>query len=56
MKVHLGNSLAVQWLGLHAFSAVGLGSTLGRVTKMLKATQHSSPKKRKYISLIYECI
>ena len=54
--MHLGNSLAVQWLGLHAFSAVGLGSIPGQKTKMLQATQHSSPKKRKPISLIYECI
>ena len=36
-----GNSLAVQWLGLHAFTAVGLGSIAGWRTKILQAIQHS---------------
>ena len=30
----VGNSLVVQWLGLHAFTAEGLGSIPGQVTKI----------------------
>ena len=32
-----GTSLAVQWLGLSAFTAVGLGSIPGQGPKILKA-------------------
>ena len=39
-----GNSLVVQWLGLHAFTAGGLGSTPGQGAKILQAVQ---PKKKK---------
>ena len=35
-----GTSLAVQWLGLRAFTAVGLSSILGWGTKKLQAKQH----------------
>ena len=37
----LGNFLVVQWLGLHASSAKGMGSTLGWGTKILKSIQGS---------------
>ena len=33
------NSLAVQWLGLHAFTAEGMGSIPGRGTKIPHASQ-----------------
>ena len=35
-----GNSLAVQWLGLGAFTAMGLGSIPGQGTKIPQAVQH----------------
>ena len=34
-----GNTLAVQWLGLHAFTAEGLGSISGQGTKIPQAVQ-----------------
>ena len=39
-KVFLGNSLVVQWLGLGAFTAGGLGSIPGQETKMPQDVQH----------------
>ena len=36
-KNKLGNSLVFQWLGLHAFTAQGLGSIPGQGTKIPKA-------------------
>ena len=33
------NSLVVQWLGLSAFTAKGMGSTPGRGTKILQAVR-----------------
>ena len=33
------NSLVVQWLGLHAFTAEGEGSIPGQGTKILQAMQ-----------------
>ena len=35
-----GNSLVVQWSGLHSFNAKGLGSLCGWGTKMLQALWH----------------
>ena len=40
-----GNSLAVQWLGLGAFTAQGLGSIPGWGTKIPEATHVAWPKK-----------
>ena len=34
-----GNSLVIQWLGLHAFTAEGLGSISGRGAKITQAAQ-----------------
>ena len=45
-----GNSLVVQWLGLHAFpafTAEGVGSIPGLGTKNPQATQHSQKQKNK---------
>ena len=42
-----GTSLATQWLGLHTFTAKGLGSIPGRGTKIPQAVQHSQKKRRK---------
>ena len=41
------NSLAVQWLGLCASTAVGMGSLPGQGTKIPQATWHSQKKKKK---------
>ena len=41
-----GNSLVVQWLGLHASTAGGMGSIPGQGTKILYATQHGQKKKK----------
>ena len=46
-KIDFGNSLVVQWLGLCAFTAKGLGSIPGRGTKIPKATRCSQKKKKK---------
>ena len=45
----IGNSLAVQWLGLCAFTAKGLGSIPGQGTKIPQATRcgQKNPKKTK---------
>ena len=48
-SVVLGSSLVVQWLGLSAFTAVGLGSTPGQGTKIRQAAQHSQKKKKKTV-------
>ena len=42
-----GSSLAVQWLGLGAFTAVGLGSIPGPGTKIPQAAQCGWKKKKK---------
>ena len=36
---HLGNFLAVLWLGLHALNAKGIGSIPDQGTKILQATK-----------------
>ena len=43
-KLGRGNSLLVQWLGLHAFTAKGMGSIPGRGTKILQAVRHMAKK------------
>ena len=45
----LGNSLAVQWLGLRAFTAEGPGSIPGRGTKIPQALRGSQKKKKIYV-------
>ena len=40
-----GNSLVVQWLGLHNLTAKGLGLIPGWRTKVLKATWHGQKKR-----------
>ena len=40
-----GNSLAVQWLGLRAFTAGGPGSIPGEGSKILKTAGHSQGRK-----------
>ena len=41
------NSLAVQWLGLHAFTAEGPGSIQGWGTKIPQAMQCGQKKKKR---------
>ena len=45
-KISLGNSLVVQWLGLCAFTAMGLGSIPGQGMKILQAAWHSQKIKK----------
>ena len=40
----MGNSLVVQWLGLRAVTAKGLGLILGRGTEILQAKSYSLNK------------
>ena len=47
LKVELQNSLVVQWLGLRAFTAKGLGSIPRWGTKIPQAARHSQKKKKK---------
>ena len=42
-----GNSLAVQWLGLHTFTAEGADSVLDGGTKIPQAVRHGQ-KRMKY--------
>ena len=42
-----GSSLVVQWLGVSAFTAVGLGSVPNQGTKIPQAAQHSQKTKKK---------
>ena len=44
-RPRIGNSLAVQWLGLLALTAEGLGSIPVQGTKIPQATQHGQKKK-----------
>ena len=45
LKILHGNFLAVQWLGLHAFSAEGLGSIPSQRTKILQDMRPATTKK-----------
>ena len=42
-----GNSLGVQWLGLHVFTAESTGSIPGRGTKIPQAKRPKKKKKKK---------
>ena len=46
-KGAVGNSLAVQWLRLHASTTGGMGLIPGQGTKILHATQCGQKKKKK---------
>ena len=46
LNLDLGNSLAVQWLGLCAFTAKGLGSIPVQGTKIPQAAWHGQKKRR----------
>ena len=41
-----GNSLVVQWLGLHTLTAEGLGSIPGQGTKIPQAAQQKKKKEK----------
>ena len=43
----LGNSLVVQWLGLHSLTAKDVGSIPSRGTKIPQAKQYGQKKKKK---------
>ena len=53
----LGNSLSVQWLGPHTFTASGLGSIVGqsgtRVSKLHNASKLKNKGKKKITVLIF---
>ena len=44
-KKDLGNSLAVEWLGLHVFTAEGVGSIPGWGIRIPQATQRGQKEK-----------
>ena len=46
-NVGFGNSLAIQWLGLGAFTADGPGSIPGQGTKIPQAVRHGQKTKTK---------
>ena len=46
-KRYLGNTLTVQWLGLHTFTAGVLGSIPGQETRIPQALQCGKKKKKK---------
>ena len=51
LKDYVRNSLVVQWLGLHAFTAEGPGSIPSQGTKIPQARQHGQKKKKNaYVS------
>ena len=59
--VDSGSSLEVQWFGLVAFTAVALGSVLGKGTKILQASEHGLKKKKRkkivfFISFPFMCV
>ena len=43
------NSLAVQWLGLHALTAEGLGSIPGQEAKIPHAAQHDQKNLHEWV-------
>ena len=48
-----GNSLAIQWLGLHAFAAGGMGSIPGWGTKILQVQQHGKIQTNKKLLAVF---
>ena len=52
----MGNSPAVQWLGLCAFTAEGPGSDPGWGTKIPQASQHGQKKKAFLGEIVKYCI
>ena len=46
-KLKIGNSLVIQWLGLHIVTAKGPGSIPGGGTKIPQAAWHSQKKKKR---------
>ena len=49
----MGNSLAVQWLGLHTLIAEGLGSIPGRGTKKSHKQCSAAKKKKKRMKELF---
>ena len=47
-----GNSLAVQWLRLHAFTAKGMSSIPGQGTKILQAVQYGQKRNKEKMKQI----
>ena len=52
-KAKQGNSIAVQWLGLGAFTAVAPNSIPGQETKIPQASQQGQKEKEKAKQIIY---
>ena len=51
-RLHTGNSLAVQWLGLRTFIAKGPGSIPGQGTRIPQDAWHSQKKKNCHYPVI----
>ena len=54
LKTNFRSSLVVQQLGLHVFTAKGLGSIPGQETKILQAMQHGKGKKNKKKIILFQ--
>ena len=52
-KMCCWNSLAVQWLGLHSFTAESMGLIPGQGTKILQAIRHGQNSQKKNCCLWY---
>ena len=48
----MGTSLVIQWLGLSAFTAEGLGSIPGLGIKILQASRSGKKKKKKMSNVV----
>ena len=53
---HSGNSMEVQWLGIHASTIGGMGSIPSWGTKILPAAEHSQKKQYPYNTFPSTCI
>ena len=54
IKAAIGNSLAVQWLGVCAFTTEAPTSILVQGTKILQVMQHGKEKKNSYLQNLYK--
>lgn len=56
LQILWGNSLAVQWWGLHASTAGNTGSVSGWGIKVLQAVWHGKKKKKNHLYILCICI
>ena len=49
--LNIVNSLAIQWLGINALTAKGLGTVSGQGTKILQVVQHAPPPQKNMLNI-----